>query len=292
MQDSGDILAFWARFMQAEDLTDATITERLRFIRHVERATGDLLTLTRHDLISFMGSNETWTNSTKQHYRSALHTFFTWLQDEGVRLDNPAARLPKVKARKRTPNPATVDDIALVLNGGAYARTRRMVALHYYVGLRVHEIAKAHGHDVDWNERTIRVYGKGKKTRVLPLNDAVWEVVKDLPRDGYWFPNWKANKLFALGEGHILSNSVSDVLSRAMRRSGIIGHKPHDLRAATATEQNRAGVSPFVIQQNMRHENMDTTTKYVLVDIEQMRAGFNALPAVPMPGKSNRRRAA
>ncbi|WP_166789729.1 tyrosine-type recombinase/integrase [Cryobacterium fucosi] len=289
--ESKAILNFWTQYMRAEDLTEGTITERIRFVRNVERTAGSLLTVTRHDLIGYMASNGTWSNSTKQHYRSALHTFFTWMQDEEFRLDNPAAKLPKVKSRKRRATPLTVDDIHRLLHCGAYKRTRLMVALHYYLGLRVSEIAQVHSRDIDHTNRTLTTLGKGKKTRTLPLGDAVWELLAD-HTDGYLFPNWKANKRYPAHEGHILGRSVSDVIGRAMKRAGIVNHRPHDLRAATATEQSRAGVSAFVVQQNMRHERADTTAGYILVDMEQMRAGFNTLPVVPMPAHSGRRHAA
>jgi integrase/recombinase XerD len=291
MHSTAEILQYWADFMAAQDLTARTIEERVRFIYHVETNAGSVLEVTRYDLIRYLGLDPSWTNSTKQHYRSALHTFFTWLQDEGFRPDNPGAKLPKVKARKRTPTPFSRDEIELILCSGAYRKTRMMVALHYYLGLRVSEIARVHGgRDISWTNRTLTTVGKGEKKVTLPLNDAMWEIAKGMPRDGYWFPNWKANRLFEAGEGHILGNSVSTIIGNAIRRAGIVGHRPHDLRASTATLQSRAGVDPFIVQKNMRHESMDTTTNYRLVDPDEQREGFEALPVVFMPERSGRRR--
>lgn len=290
--NTDQILNYWAQYMRAEDLTETTIKERIRFIQHLKLHAGDIRSLTRMDLIEYLASNTTWSNSTKQHYRSALHVFFTWVQDENFRQDNPAAKLPKVKSRKRQATPISTDDIQRLLNVGAYKRTRLMIALHYYLGLRVSEIAQLHSSNINYQSRTLTVIGKGKKKRVLPMNDAVWELLCSQWREDYFFPNWKANERFAIGEGHILGRSVSDVLSRAMKRAGITNHKPHDLRSATATEQSRAGVSAFVIQQNMRHENADTTAGYIHIDIEQMREGFNNLPVMKMPLRSNRQRSA
>jgi integrase/recombinase XerD len=291
MQNTDDILAYWSDYMVAQDLTERTIGERVRFIRHVERLTGPVLEVTRFGLVGYLGSDASWSNTTKQHYRSALHTFFTWLQDEGFRPDNPAARLPQVRARKRVPNPLTADEIQRVLESGAYFRTRMMVAMHYYLGMRVSEIARVHGaRDVDWEGRRIRTFGKGKKTRWLPMNSAMWDLAQRMPRDAYWFRNWKANKKFAAGEGHILGGSVSTIIANALKRAGIIGHRPHDLRASTATLQSRAGVDAFIVQQNLRHERMETTAGYRLVDPEEQREGFEALPVVVMPARSGRRR--
>lgn len=296
--NTDQILQYWTKCMIAEDLTEVTIKERIRFIRNVEKHAGNenhagnIRFLTRMDLVNYLGSNLTWSNSTKQHYRSALHVFFTWVQDEGFRLDNPAAKLPRVKSRKRQANPLSTEEIQHLLKAGIYRKTRLMIALHYYLGLRVSEIAQLHSSDINCQSKTLTTIGKGKKKRVLPLNDVLWNLLREQWCEGYFFPNWKANHRFAAGEGHILGRSVSDLLSRAMKRAGITNHKPHDLRAATATEQSRAGVSAFVIQQNMRHQNADTTAGYIHINIQQMRDGFNKLPVMEMPTSSNRRRPA
>lgn len=284
-------LAFWQQCMLAEDLTPRTIEERVRLIHQFQRTTGPYLTASRSDIIAFLGC-PTWANSTREHYRAALHHFFAWLQDEGIRPDNPTLRLPKVRHRRRQPNPVPVHDIERALESGAYRRTRLMIALHYYAMLRVHEIAKLHGRDLDWRNRVLNIIGKGKKLRHVPICDELWILVVDMPHDAYWFPNWKENRLYAAGEGHILSNSVSRVISDALRRAGVDGHRPHDLRATGITEQVRHGVHILVIQQNAGHQSSETTQLYALVDVDQQRAGVNTLTPVRVPARSGRTSAA
>ncbi len=211
------------------------------------------------------------------------------MQDEGLRLDNPAYRLPRVATRKREPNPFSVDEINQLLQSGIYRKTRVMVALHYYLGLRVSEIAAVNGDDIDWENRTLHTIGKGRKPATLPVPAAVWPLFHQMPRTGYWFPNRTKNKLHAAGEGHIMGNSVSGLIGEAIKRIGL-KHRPHDLRASLATEMHEAGVSDFIVQRSMRHSNMDTTTKYLLLRPEGIRHGFDLLPVLQMPERSGRRR--
>ena len=286
--ETNDTLNYWTACMKAADLTEKTIRERLIFIRQLARDVESLETVTRRDLIEWT-ARQNWSNSTRVHRRSGLHTFFAWMQDEQLRLDNPAYRLPRVATRKREPNPFTVDEINQLLNGGIYRKTRVMVALHYYLGLRVSEIAAVNGDDIDWESRTLTTIGKGRKHATLPVPAAAWDIFLQMPRTGYWFPNRTANRKFGPGEGHIMGNSVSGLIGEAIQRAGL-KHRPHDLRASLATEMHDAGVSDFVVQRSMRHSNMDTTTKYLLLRPEGIRNGFELLPTLDMPERSGRRR--
>ncbi|MCT9624267.1 tyrosine-type recombinase/integrase [Pseudarthrobacter equi] len=275
--------------MKAADLTEKTIRERLIFINQLARDVDSLETVTRKELIMWM-AKQNWSNSTRVHRRSGLHTFFAWMQDEGLRLDNPAYRLPRVATRKREPNPFTVDEINQLLNGGIYFKTRVMVAVHYYLGLRVSEIAAINGDDINWDTKTLHTIGKGRKPATLPVPAAIWPLFLKMPRTGYWFPNRTRNRMFPAGEGHITGNSVSGLIGEAIKRCGL-KHRPHDLRASLATEMHEAGISDFVVQRSMRHSNMDTTTLYLKLKPEGIRHGFEALPVIQIPDRSGRRRA-
>lgn len=194
----------------------------------------------------------------------------------------------RVSTRKREPNPFTIPEINQLLSGGIFGKTRAMVALHYYLGLRVSEIAAVNGADVDWEGRTLSTVGKGRKDATLPVPAAAWPLLLEMPRTGYWFPKRTANRHYSAGEGHIMG-SVSGLIGEAIQRAGL-KHRPHDLRAALVTEMHEAGLSDFVVQRSMRHSNMDTTTIYLKLRPEGIRHGFDQLPAITMPERSGRRR--
>lgn len=110
-------------------------------MRAVFRRTGKtILTMTRHDLVLDSG-REGIENSTRQHQKSLYHLFWTWAQDEGYRLDNPAVRLPKVRVIPKEANPVTTEDLQLLINSGIYSRSRMYVLLYAYQGYRASEIA-------------------------------------------------------------------------------------------------------------------------------------------------------
>jgi len=171
------ILNYWSAYMRAQHCTERTIRERGIFIRAMLRHVDEIspLDVTKQQLIMFLGRRDL-TGKTKQNYRSHLHTFFTWLQDQDLRLDNPAARLPRPRVEPTEPNPVSTEDIQTVLNSGVYGHTIMKVLLYAYQGLRASEIAAVAGNNIDWEKQTIlTAEAKGRKIVTRPLHSMIVE---------------------------------------------------------------------------------------------------------------------
>jgi integrase len=275
--DTDAILNYWADSMRAQNCTDRTIRERLIFIRAMHRHTGvtSLLDVKKHHLIAYLGRPDL-TGRTKQNYRSALHTFYTWMQDEEIRVDNPAARLPKPRVAPTEPNPVTTGDIQTVLDSGIYGHTIMKVLLYAYQGLRASEIAAVAGENIDWATRRIRTAeGKGGKVVWRPIHSLVWEQAQQYPRLGFWFPG------LVQGE-HVRGKSVSNTLCSAFKRAGI-DHKAHDMRKWHGTTLLAAGADSLDVQHSLRHSDGQSMKAYVLPNEPRIRAAMEQLPRVVVP---------
>lgn len=282
--DTTQILDYWAASMRAQHCTERTITERGIFIRAMLRHTGQEtpLTVTKQQLIMFLGRPDL-TGKTKQNYRSHLHTFFTWLQDEELRLDNPAARLPKPRVEPTEPNPVTTDDIQAVLNSGIYGHTIMKVLLYSYQGLRASEIAAVSGANIDWTERTIlTAEAKGRKIVTRPLHSIVYEhaVAMDYPTDDFWFPSTDGH--------HVRGKSVSNTLCSAFRRAGI-PHRAHHMRAWHGTTLIELGTDSLDVQHSLRHSDGQSMKAYVRPSQTRIRAAMERLPRVTVPTRPRNR---
>lgn len=282
--NDNEILNLWAAYMRAQNCTDRTISERLIFMRSVARHTSaDLPAVTKHQLIAFLGKTDKHgrglTGRTKQNYRSCLHTFFTWLQDEELRLDNPAAKLPRPRVEYHEPNPVTTEQLQTVLNSGIYGHTILKVLLYSYQALRASEIAAVAGENIDWTrQRILTVEGKGRKEVWRPIHAIVWEyiTVNNYPRTGFFFPG--------LIEGaHIRGGSVSNALNAAFRRAGIADHTCHNMRAWHATELLEIGEDSLTVQYSMRHSDGQSLKKYDRPSDERLRRAGERLPGVIVP---------
>jgi len=138
-----------------------------------------------------------------------------------------------------------------------YRRTRAMILLAAYAGLRVSEIAAVKGDDVDTVINTITVVGKGEKQRQIPMHPILRDLAAAMPRRGWCFPTYVGNTKHLAG-GPVLGNSVSSFISNVMDRAGFPG-TPHALRHWFGTALREAGVDSLVIKELVGHESLATT---------------------------------
>lgn len=224
--------------------------------------------------------------STRATTRATFLAFYGFVQTEGLRQDNPALRLPVVKVPPHRPRPYTQEQIDRLLSSGAYRRTRAMILLAAYQGLRASEIASVHSDDLDMHAGTLKVVGKGGRTDYLPLHPVVRDLAPTM-RQGWWFPARSGR------EGHIRGQSVSDLLADARERAGIVDKSltGHSLRHAFGTELVRRGANIRAVQELMRHSSLQTTQRYTQVLDEDRRTALAVLPHRVVPVRSGRKAA-
>lgn len=281
-RNDADALDMFDEFQRAQNLAPTTIRNRRSILTTLTRYTGtlvdcDIFTLRRH-----VGRDGV-SPGTRRTERGAILAFFTFLASEGLRADNPATKLPIVRVPKGEPRPFTAAQIDAMLASGAYKRTRAMILLGYYQGFRVAMISRVHGLDIDRAGGTIRTVGKGRKERLLPLHPVIAELSESMPEDAWWFPARK-------GAGHVRPASVTDLITKAKVRAGILDPllTPHSLRHAFGTDLVEAEVDIRVVQELMMHESLATTQIYTAVSARRKREAIDALGSRDVPARSGR----
>ncbi len=138
----------WRVEMQARGMSPRTIVERLRIVDRISAHCGATATeLTREDLLAYLARD--MAPSSRATYWAALRAWSGWLQRTGRRTDDPTATLDAPRTPKCSPHPITTDQLMALLGSDMWQSTRAMVILAAWAGLRVHEIAKVRGEDVD-----------------------------------------------------------------------------------------------------------------------------------------------
>lgn len=246
----------------------------LSFRRFVDKP---LALVQRRDVLKFVAQPHL-SNSTRQRYGSTLRRVYTIVQDEGLRLDNPASRIPRARVVVNEPNPVTTAELQKLILTHMWPRTVTKVLLYAYEGLRASEIAGIRGEHIDWTRGRIWVEdAKGGRKVWRPLTSIVWIHIRenDYPRTGYWFPS-------DCERGHVAGRSVSEIISQAMHRAGI-NHRAHDLRKWHGTMLLAKGADGIDVQHSLRHADGQNMKAYVLPNEDRIRAAKERLPKVTLP---------
>lgn len=271
--------------MVSEGIARSTIKHRTETLTYFQRD-GLLIIDADSAAIAAFLARHVWAPATRSNYYRALKAWYLWLVRRGLRLDNPMSQIKPPRQPKGRPRPTTTPQLAATLTTCNRRRTRAMILLAAYQGLRVHEIAKFRGEHIR-NGRVL-VEGKGGKVAELPVHPLVAEIAASFPRIGWWFPSYK------LAGQPITAQNVSRVLTQVMHRAGVDA-TAHQLRHWFGTETLRAsGGNLRTAQEALRHSSPATTAIYTLVEDDEVRAAITGLP-VPIHavhGLAHRRRSA
>jgi len=267
------LLADWVLWQRGRGMSDKTITDRLTIIRRIP----DAATITPQGVDRFLTS-AAWAKATRANYHGAIRAWCKWLIITGQRVDDPTTIATTPKVKKGRPRPVADQHLEILLHTRMYRRTRAMILLAAYAGLRVSEIAAIKGDDVDTVINAITVVGKGDKERQIPLHPMLKDLAAAMPQRGWWFPTYVGNTKHLAG-GPMLGNSVSSSISNVMDRAGIPG-TPHALRHWFGSALREAGVDSLVIKELMGHESLATTAIYVDVPLKQRTAAVDRLPRI------------
>lgn len=266
-------VALWINYQRAANLSPRTIRDRAETMRFLETWTGKtVLNVTQHDLVMFMARDVS--PATRATYATIFRVFYRFALEQGLITKSPMDGAPVPRRPKYAPRPVENIQLTRVLQACSRHRTRAMVLLAALAGLRVHEIAKIRGEDIDLERATLTVIGKGNKRAVIPLHPVLIELAQDMPEIGYWFTHWETP------DEPITGKSCGQAISRAMHRAGVDA-TAHQLRHWYGTALLEGGADLRTVQELMRHESLATTQIYTRVTSERRR---DAIHGLTLPG--------
>lgn len=210
---------------------------------------------------------------------ASLRTFFQFCIRRGMIFTNPAKEVATPRIPKRIPKFLTVDEVFALLKtpsdeNALGGRDRAVMELLYASGLRVSELVGLDIEDIDLMQKTVRVLGKGRKERIVPVGDkAIGAIQSYLGRRSELCPQGKAERaLFVNRQGGRLSaRSVERLMGKYIKRCGLQKNcTPHVLRHSFATHLLGSGADMRGIQELLGHASLSTTQKYTHVSIDDM----------------------
>jgi integrase/recombinase XerC len=217
-----------------------------------------------------------------QRRLSAIRSFAAWLIGNGQLKSNPAIDVRAPKAAKRLPHTIDVDQMAHLLGGDAAAgaatdtpldtRDRAILELLYSSGLRLAELVGLDLLDVDLNDRTVRVVGKGSKERIVPVGRQAVTALQAWLRERATLAAVDSAALFVGRNGERLTpRAVQLRVARWARRQGVGVHvHPHLFRHSFATHLLESSQNLRGVQELLGHANISTTQVYTHLDFQHL----------------------
>jgi integrase/recombinase XerC len=217
-----------------------------------------------------------------QRHLSAARTFYEFLMREGRCARNPALDVRAPKAKKRLPATLDADQMGRLLafrvDDSLSARDKAIMELFYSSGLRLTELVSLTLSAIDLKDRTVRVVGKGNKTRIVPIGrQAIFALRKWLGVRGGLV---KADRdaLFVGQTGRPLSVRAVQLRVGAWgRRQGIGVHvHPHMFRHSFATHLLESSGDLRGVQELLGHADIGTTQVYTHLDFQHLATVYEA----------------
>jgi len=214
---------------------------------------------------------------------AALRGFFRFLTDTGRLPTDPSLDVATPKTRRKLPAHLTLDDVDRLLAAPVAStllgqRDRAILELLYSSGLRVSELTGLDWGDVDEDAALVRVLGKGRKERVVPVGRpalralaayrAACSAEGQAVASGPVFRNARG--------GRLTSRSVARLMERHVLVSGTTTKAtPHALRHTFATHLLGAGADLRAIQELLGHASLSTTQRYTHVDLRRLMEAYD-----------------
>jgi integrase/recombinase XerC len=207
---------------------------------------------------------------------AALRTYFSYLYREGYIKLNPARFIPSPKKESRLPRFLSIDEIfGLVERPGDFGfveiRDRAILELFYSSGLRVGEMASLKVEDLNLRDGLLKVMGKGRKERIIPLGGQAADALKRYLVERSLLRG-KSESLFLNRRGGPLTDrSIRRIVVKYARLAGLEGKiSPHTLRHTFATHLLHEGADLRDIQELLGHSSLSSTQVYTHLDLRKL----------------------
>lgn len=236
----------------------------------------------------YLGSlHRRFKRSTIARKLSTLRSFFLFLERTGVNRENPAADVTTPKLEKYIPSYLPVDDVFRLLERPEREkvlglRDLAILEVLYSCGLRVSELVSLNMSSIDFEERLVRVIGKGDKERVVPIGRKAVNALREYleaarhlrkkrmgaASDAPLFVNFRG--------GGLSARSIGRIVKKYATESGLPAEiSPHAMRHSFATHLLDGGADLRSVQELLGHESLSTTQKYTHVSLDRLMAVYD-----------------
>ena len=288
------IEGFITHISSVEGLTPNTVaaysSHLAEFAQWCERAGVDAFTCDARDLRSYLAelNRARYAPRTIAAHLSAIRSFFCWMHLEGLIESDVASTLSTPKLPKSLPTYLTAPQMQSLLDAPDVDRAEgirdaAMLELLYASGARISELASLDIDSISFTNRSVRLYGKGRKERIVPIYrralDACSRYLDDaraelLAASGRVDESGRARPFFISARGNPMSAAaLRDRFHRLCTIAGLPADiTPHAMRHTFATDLLEGGADLRSVQELLGHVSLSTTQIYTHLTPDRLKA--------------------
>jgi len=271
-------------YLQIEkNASDHTVTNYKIDLREFSESIKDkpLEQITHMDVRLFLARLKEKNFSRKSVARkmACLRSFFKFLYRDGHIKSNPAVSLSTPKIEKKLPLFLNADDVVKLLESpdpkdDMGLRDRAILETLYSTGIRVSELVGLDKEDIDFISGVLKVYGKGRKERLVPIGDKALRAIKAyFEKIRVSDINEKKPVFLNKSKRRVSDRAVRRIVDKYIHRASLNENiSPHSLRHSFATHMLDRGADLRSVQELLGHANLSTTQIYTHVTTDRLKS--------------------
>lgn len=251
------------------------LEEFKQFLGETQVENSDYLTIRR-----FLGSLKEKNLKSRSVARklSCLRSFFRFLNREGFLKNDPTSAISSPKLEKHLPLFMTENEVTKLVESPqseepSGLRDRAILETFYSTGIRISELVGLNLENIDFFSAVVKVMGKGRKERMVPIGDKALRAIRD-----YIEHRKKETQVVFLNKNgrRITTRGVRLVLDKYIQRSSLRENiSPHTLRHSFATHLLNRGADLRSVQELLGHANLSTTQIYTHLTTEKLKSVYD-----------------
>lgn len=242
------------------------------FSRHVTKTVDGVTT---SDIRLFLNEFPHLKMSSIAKKLSVLKSFFSWLADEEIIQKDPTRRIKSPKKEKRLPNALTIEELEMLREACTTYRERSLVEVLYATGGRLSEVQALNRNDIDWQNKSAKIIGKGNKERDVYFSfKALYHLKKYLKSRDDLVPALfiTERKPYRRLSNRSIQRAIDNIAERSEINKKI---SPHTFRHTLSTLMLENGADITAIQKILGHSDLNTTQIYAQISDTRKQEQYN-----------------
>lgn len=246
-----------------------------RFASFMRKNAADITTMDLRIFLAYLAKNNNLKNTSLETEKSILKSFFNWIEEEDYILKSPARKLKPTKIEKRLRKSLTPEELEMLRDSCKTPRQRALLEFIFSTGCRLSEVVGVNINDINWNDCSLKVIGKGNKERMVFFSQKAKLYLKKYIQS----KDVSINQALFISDrkpynrigNRAIQREIHKIAEQAGFEKSIF---PHLLRHTMATFALQSGASLTTVQTLLGHENPATTEIYAEISNDTVREEY------------------